>query len=41
MSTELTRTYVTELKSIIESRDDSAALEKLDQLWDAAKQKGL
>lgn len=35
MSTELTRTYVSELKSIIESRDDSAALEKLDQLHPA------
>lgn len=35
MSIELTRTYVTELKSIIESRDDSAALEKLDQLHPA------
>ena len=35
MSTELTRTYVSELKSIIESKDDSAALEKLDQLHPA------
>ena len=35
MSRELTRTYVSELKSIIEKRDDSAALEKLDQLHPA------
>ena len=35
MSVELTRTYVSELKSIIEKRDDSAALEKLDQLHPA------
>ena len=35
MSTELTRTYVSELKSIIENRDDRAALEKLDQLHPA------
>jgi magnesium transporter len=35
MSTELTRTYVNELKSIIERRDDNAALEKLDQLHPA------
>jgi magnesium transporter len=35
MSTELTRTYVSELKSIIEQRDDGAALEKLDQLHPA------
>jgi magnesium transporter len=35
MSTELTRTYISELKSIIEKRDDRAALEKLDQLHPA------
>ena len=35
MSTELTRTYINELKSIIEKRDDSAALEKLEQLHPA------
>jgi len=35
MSTELTRTYLNELKSIIEKRDDSAALEKLEQLHPA------
>jgi magnesium transporter len=35
MSTELTRTYVNELKSIIERRDDNSALEKLDQLHPA------
>jgi magnesium transporter len=35
MSIELTRTYVSELKSIIEKKDDGAALEKLDQLHPA------
>ena len=35
MSTELTRTYINEMKSIIEKRDDSAALEKLEQLHPA------
>ena len=35
MSTELTRKYMAELKSVIEERDDSAALEKLEQLHPA------
>jgi magnesium transporter len=35
MSTILTRDYINELRSIIENRDDSAALEKLEQLHPA------
>ena len=35
MSTELTREYISELKSILDKRDDSAALEKLDHLHPA------
>ncbi len=35
MSTELTREYINELKSVIEKKDNSAALEKLDQLHPA------
>jgi magnesium transporter len=35
MSTELTRKYVDELKSILDRRDDSAALEKLEELHPA------
>lgn len=35
MSTELTREYINELRNIIEVRDDSAALEKLESLHPA------
>lgn len=35
MSAELTRKYVDELKSILDRRDDNAALEKLDELHPA------
>ncbi len=35
MSNELTREYISELKSILDKRDNSAALEKLDQLHPA------
>jgi len=35
MSTKLTREYINNLKSVIEKKDDSAALEKLDQLHPA------
>jgi len=35
MSTELTREYINDLKSVIEKKDNSAALEKLDQLHPA------
>jgi len=35
MSTELTRKYIEELRSILERRDDSAALEKLEELHPA------
>jgi magnesium transporter len=35
MSTELTREYINDLKSVIEKKDDSAALDKLNQLHPA------
>jgi len=35
MSTELTREYINDLKSVIEKKDNSAALDKLDQLHPA------
>ncbi len=35
MSTELTREYINDLKSVIEKKDDSAALDKLTQLHPA------
>ncbi len=35
MNTELTREYIAELRSIIEVKDDNAALEKLEALHPA------